>query len=86
MTEEDHYCSLEGAGLTRLEHYREQADEAENARLQREAVEQLRQLREEIGDSSRSNQPDIADRQWRVIEKAGRVVDELFASGALDLK
>ena len=29
-TEEDHFCSIEGSGLTdRLDHYREQADESE---------------------------------------------------------
>ena len=71
MTEEDHYCSLEGSGLTdRLNHYSDLADESEDVRLQREAVEQMRQLREEFSSGNSD--------QFRLVEKAKRVVDELF--------
>ena len=71
MTDDtDDFCALEGTNGTALDHYRDLADESEDARLQREAVEQLRALREDL-DSGNLD-------QFRAVEKAKRVVDELF--------
>ena len=61
------YCTTESAPL---DHCRDLADESEDARLQREAVEQLRALREEFSSGNMD--------QFRLVEKAKRVVDELF--------
>ena len=68
---EDHFCSIEGTGIRdRLDNLRNMADKSERDRLQRKAVDALRSLREELDSGNLE--------QWRAIEKAKRVVDELF--------
>ena len=63
------YCATEGSGVSTLEHLRKLEAESESDRLQREAVDALRALREELDSGNLE--------QWRAIEKAKRVLDEL---------